>query len=93
MMNQPSTVDISGFNRGMTGFVDKLGLSAPVVLKKEMGELLKTLIRTTPPKNPTKTRASISDTVSSRFEAEVVWGNGPRPIVKSYRPNGGGGVL
>ena len=53
----------------MTGFVDKLGLSGPLVLKKEMGELLKTLIRTTPPKNPTKTRASISDTVSSRFEA------------------------
>lgn len=28
----------------------------------------------------------------SRFEAEVLWGNGPRPIVKQYRPNGGGGV-
>lgn len=29
---------------------------------------------------------------SSRYEAEVYWGNGPRPNVKSYRPNGGGGV-
>lgn len=28
----------------------------------------------------------------SRFEAEVYWGNGPRPNVKQYRPNGGGGV-
>lgn len=28
----------------------------------------------------------------SRYEAEVYWGNGPRPTVKSYRPNGGGGV-
>lgn len=28
----------------------------------------------------------------SRYEAEVYWGNGPRPNVKSYRPNGGGGV-
>lgn len=28
----------------------------------------------------------------SRYEAEVYWGNGPRPVVKQYRPNGGGGV-
>ncbi len=28
----------------------------------------------------------------SRYEAEVYWGNGPRPNVKSFRPNGGGGV-
>ena len=28
----------------------------------------------------------------SRFEAEVFWGNGRRPIVKQFRPNGGGGV-
>lgn len=32
------------------------------------------------------------DSVESRFEAEVYWGNGPRPNVKSWRPNGGGGV-
>jgi hypothetical protein len=30
--------------------------------------------------------------LESRFESEVFWGNGPRPNVKSYRPNGGGGV-
>lgn len=30
--------------------------------------------------------------VTSRFEAEVFWGNGPRPSVQQYRPNGGGGV-
>jgi hypothetical protein len=30
--------------------------------------------------------------LSSRYEAEVAWGNGPKPVVKSYRPNGGGGV-
>jgi hypothetical protein len=30
--------------------------------------------------------------LSSRFEAEVLWGNGPRPVVKSFRPNGGSGV-
>lgn len=31
--------------------------------------------------------------VTSRYEAEVYWGNGPRkPIVRQYRPNGGGGI-
>lgn len=30
--------------------------------------------------------------LSSRYESEVYWGNGPRPNVKSYRPNGGDGV-
>jgi hypothetical protein len=43
-----TTVDISGFNRGMTGFVDRLGIEARVVLKKEMGELVKTLVKITP---------------------------------------------
>lgn len=32
------------------------------------------------------------DSLESRYESEVHWGNGPRPNVKSYRPNGGGGV-
>ena len=32
------------------------------------------------------------DSVESRFEAEVFWGNGPRPNVKSIRPNGGNGI-
>lgn len=37
-------------------------------------------------------RVSGIDSVESRFEAEVILGNGPRPTVKSWRPNGGGGV-
>ncbi len=32
------------------------------------------------------------DSVESRYEAEVYWGNGPRPNVFQFRPNGGGGV-
>jgi hypothetical protein len=30
--------------------------------------------------------------LSSRYEAEVFWGNGPRPNVKQYHPNGGNGI-
>ena len=55
-----TTVDISGFNRGLTGFVDKLGLSGQVVLKKEMGELVKTLVKSTPGADPEKLRKNIS---------------------------------
>jgi hypothetical protein len=52
-----TTVDISGFNRGLTGFVDKLGLEAKVVLKKEMGELIKTLVKITPGADVVKLKA------------------------------------
>lgn len=30
--------------------------------------------------------------LSSRYEAEVVWGNGPRPNVKHFRPYAGSGI-
>jgi hypothetical protein len=32
------------------------------------------------------------DSIESRYESEVFWGNGPRPNVFQFRPNGGGGV-
>lgn len=64
-----ATVDISKFNRGMTGFVDKLGIEAKVVLKKECGELLKSLVRVTPPREPAKTRASIDANVGGAFNS------------------------
>jgi hypothetical protein len=32
------------------------------------------------------------DALESRYEAEVYWGNGKRPVVKEYRAGGGGGV-
>lgn len=30
--------------------------------------------------------------LESRYEAEVYWGNGPRPNVKQFAPNGGDGI-
>jgi hypothetical protein len=41
----------------MTGFVDRLGIEARVVLKKEMGELVKTLVRITPAADVVKLKA------------------------------------
>ena len=94
-MNTPTKVDISGFNRGMTGFVDKLGIAGPVVLKKEMGELLKTLVRVTPPKLPARTRANIEGDVLTSFTVlahnDVHFNSVDKPIgpsgIKWYRWN------
>ena len=55
-----TSVDISGFNRGMAAFVDKLGIEPPKVLKKEMGELVKTLMRITPAAEGEKIRDQIT---------------------------------
>ena len=68
-----TTVDISGFNRGMTGFVDRLGISGPVVLKKEMGELVKTLVKITPGADAEKLRKNISGKFDTIGDANNSW--------------------
>ena len=73
------TVDISGFNRGMTGFVDKLGIEGPVVLKKEMGELLKTLVKLTPGADIKKIQQNISgkfNTIADDRNSNAEWAKG-----------------
>ncbi len=57
------------FQRGLRGLVLDIGLNAKTVVTKETGELLKTLVRISPPKEPTKTRANIKDKVMARFDA------------------------
>jgi hypothetical protein len=37
-------------------------------------------------------RRGLIASLEARYEAEAFWGFGPRPNVKQYRPNGGGGV-
>jgi hypothetical protein len=69
-MPQPiiiAKVDMTGFNAGMAGLVLKVGLNSRVVIKKETGELIKELVRNSPPKNPTKTRESIKGNVGKNF--------------------------
>lgn len=63
------TVDHQGFNAGLRGLARHVRGGARVVVAKEMGELVKTLVAITPPKEPSKTRASIADNISRRFEA------------------------
>jgi hypothetical protein len=71
-MKMTIETDLTNFSRGMAGYVDRLGLQGPVVLRKETGELAKTLIRLTPPRDPDKTRKSIESGVRSKFsELEI----------------------
>jgi hypothetical protein len=61
-------VDMSLFNRGIAGLIQKAKLNSRDVVEKESGELMKTLVRTSPPRDPKKTRESIRTTILGRFE-------------------------
>ena len=52
------------FSRGIRGFVFDLGIAAPKVVAKEMGELEKTLVRLSPKADPKK----IKDDIDRRFQ-------------------------
>jgi len=60
-------VDMTLFQRGLQGLIRDAKLSAPVVIEKETGELIKTLVKQSPPKNPAKRRAAIKSVVGGRF--------------------------
>lgn len=61
-------VDMRGMNAGIAGLIDRVGLNSAVVVAKEMGELIKTLVRISPPKDPKKTGESIRRNVIGKFE-------------------------
>ena len=58
-----ATVDMTGFERGLSGFIGQTGIAMPKVLKKECGELIKTLVRISPPASPDATKSRIVNQV------------------------------
>lgn len=62
-------VDLTGFERGMLGLINKCGLNSRTVVEKETGELIKTLVRVSPPSTPAKTRQNIDEMVFKKFES------------------------
>ena len=64
-----ASVDMTGFNQGMAGLVRQLGLSAKLVVKKEVMELMKTLAKTSPPKDKEKTKRDIAYKIDQKFSA------------------------
>lgn len=63
------TVDSTRFNAGLVGLIQDVGLEGKTVVKKEMGELIKTLVRFSPPKRLAPSRARIAKFIRSKFEA------------------------
>lgn len=63
-----SGIDMTGFNRGIAGLIYRAGIAAKTVIAKETGELIKTLVRISPPKDRAKSRASIVGQVTTRFQ-------------------------
>jgi hypothetical protein len=68
MVGIATEIDYTLFQKGLDGFLRKLRIDSRVVIAKEMGELIKTLVRISPPQDPKKTRASIKKNFSNRFE-------------------------
>jgi hypothetical protein len=66
-VSEQTTVDLTLFNVGMGKLVAALRIELPKVVKKEAGELIKTLVRITPPADPQKTRDSITNKVYTTF--------------------------
>jgi hypothetical protein len=55
------------FDAGLRGLIEQCGLNARQVVARETGELIKTLVRFSPPANPPKTREAIRQTIRSKF--------------------------
>lgn len=62
-----SEIDLTKFNAGLVALGNATRLQMPALLKKETGELIKMLIRLSPPKNIVKSRASIGRKIDIRF--------------------------
>ena len=55
------------FDQGIASLIHLAGLNARDVIEKESGELIKTLVRISPPENPAGTKEKIKTNVSGKF--------------------------
>lgn len=82
-------IDMRGFNRGTAGLIRDAGVSAPVVVRKETMELIKTLSRISPPKDPARSRASIDANLDRKFQLLAEARDGlPERLKGKPLPNG-----
>ncbi len=70
-----TTFQDNGLSRGIAGLIAATKLSARTVVFKEMGELDKTLVRITPPSDPSKTRKNIQRDITGKFNLVADEGN------------------
>lgn len=61
-------IDMTGFNAGLAGLA-RLGIPMSKVIRKETGELIKTLVKVSPPSDIPTTKQNIARNIAQRFEA------------------------
>lgn len=62
-----ATIDTTGFTQGMAGLVQTTGATMKTIVEKETGELIKMLVKLSPPKSLAKTRQTIEHQMEQRF--------------------------
>lgn len=60
-------IDMTGYNRGAEALLRSVGVTSRVFVEKETGELIKTLVKVSPPKDPARSRFHAETDVRSRF--------------------------
>lgn len=63
-----ASVDMTGFNAGIAGLQRALGIETRRIVEKEAGELIKTLVRVSPPRDRSRSQFHAETDVRSRFE-------------------------
>jgi hypothetical protein len=61
-------ININEFNRGLARYQNQLGLDARKVMRTELGQLVKTLVRISPPSDRNKSMRMMKAKVNKRFE-------------------------
>lgn len=67
-------IDMSGYNRAAEALLRSVGVTSRVFVEKETGELIKTLVRLSPPKDPSRSRFKAETDVRSRFALAATGG-------------------
>lgn len=60
-------IDMTGFNQGIQALMRSVGATSRVIVEKETGELIKELVKQSPPKDPKRSKFKAETDVRSRF--------------------------
>lgn len=61
-------IQVNEFNRGLNRLITRVGLDAKRVMKTELGQLVKTLVKISPPEDRNKSMRNVRAKVNQRFE-------------------------
>ncbi len=64
-----ATVDLTNFNKGIAALRRAVPVASRVIVEKESGEVIKTLVRISPPENPRQTKENIKFNINRNFES------------------------